>query len=564
MTDVLVKQQNRIIYAFSGTIAIPMYKQLQINCIHLDPSFRKINYMLNPAINKHTAPDFTEDDYRTFLELGKHKSLEDTINVPRPNSKLLPIEDHDQTIWKTLKPFFKKRKHIELVTLMHKKLKRPIVYIDREHNIKVFPNQTNYPNYTNHTNFTKPPDFPNFIYYFDHNHIVGTDIKHPKNLKVLVITNYRSKEYVVVQAMYRIRGIHDKQNGHQLQFALDVIYTPTPSKRYNPKQLLNIGENKYKERGLTSLRAQSKIWKRNEKEEVDRNRIYLQYQYDFALHKLKYNEWTIESFQKHVHMDNNILINLQSTVNVQNDANVDLNQVQDKATLTLDTKGKLIEINEQTHEIMYNSSFHHITKHITISDYCVRYMNTSTHDDRHVFFIISDRKCSTMIHIDEFLENLDRLDEDIHIISNIYGHEIFPKPNLFIDWVLPVITHAPTISFYHMLEMYHSQDKTQEFYSLQKIFETKWTLFTPIISWKPSCTSTIISWKPSCTSTIISWKPSCTSTIISWKPSCTSTIISWKPSCTSTILDQNTLDSYQKKTRNQFITSSNDKMDYEF
>ena len=97
-----------------------------------------------------------------------------------------------------------------------------------------------------------------------------------------------------------------------------------------------------------------------------------------------------------------------------------------------------------------------------------------------------------MIHIDELLENLDRLDEDIHIVSNIYGHEIFPKPNLFIDWVLPVITHAPTLSFYHMLEMYHSQDKTQEFYSLQKIFETKWTLFTPIISWKPSCTSTIL------------------------------------------------------------------------
>jgi len=535
MTDVLVKQQDRVIYAFSGTTAIPMYKKLQVNCIHLDPSFYKINYMLNPAINKYTAPDFTEEDYRSYLDEDndshKVRLLKETMNVQMPISQLLPIEDNDKTIWKSLKPFdvvvdscgfFKRRKHMDLVKLMHLHLKRPIVYIDRQHNIKVYPGNASYPYQSLDTNFDRPRKFPNYIYYFDHNHIVGTDIKHPKHLKVLIITNYTSKEYVVVQAMYRVRGVHEKDNGHQVQFALDTIYTSDTKqmvKGYDPKRLIQIGEEKipsnaikkgenvFVKQGLKSLRTQSKIWKRNEKDEIERNRIYLQYQYELALFKLESDKWNIEEFSRDL-KDN---CNLESTVQMKNNvqAQVNLSARQQKAKSKVDDNGRMMSINRNTGLLSYDRYWDYIIDNrdndssdqssVIVTDYCVRYLQTSMHEYKHVLFKISQKSSNTalIIHIDELIRNLQHLRPDQHIISNIYGHEIFPNATMNVDWILPVMTHSPSLYFYHMLEFYHNASITRDFFELQKIFETKWTLFTPIVSFdkRRNITSTIFDQK---------------------------------------------------------------------
>ena len=74
------------------------------------------------------------------------------------------------------------------------------------------------------------------------------------------------------------------------------------------------------------------------------------------------------------------------------------------------------------------------------------------------------------------------LDPEIHRVSNLFGNTIFPHYEVGSDWILPTITHAPTVSFYHMLELWSNKvGITDQFKKLQRIFETEWNIYTPII-----------------------------------------------------------------------------------
>ncbi len=503
MTDILLPRPNRIVYGFSGTVAIPTYKDLQINCITYDPTFPKISYMLETKLSKHTAPHFTDKEYQHYLKKKypkkyKHfptheidSTWEATTNVQLPDQRVIPIHDGD-TIWSSLASFdviidscgfFKNRNHMTLVQQMHLHLKRPIVYINRQHIPKVYPGNYNYPYSNLTTNFSKPQDYHDFVFYFDHSHIVGTDIKHPNKLRILVFTNVTSKEYVVVQAMYRIRGVHDPLHQHYIKFAIDLEQIKDNNKILD---VANVDD--------FSLRKIARLWKFNQSKEVGVNKSYLKYQYKFALFKRDRQDWNQQHFNQYIESQKDIEsdkskkpVNLQATVqnSVTVNVNVNLSQMMTQNESTLDRSGIKMKVIANTGELT-NIGTVEVVKGIFISDFCYKYIYSSQQNNRLVLFLVKSPTWDQQVIIsgEELQYNISSFNAASHRISNIYGHEICPTFKSCVDWILPSLTHAPTISFYSFLETMHSRDVIPEvFFPLQKLFETKIQLFNPILTW---------------------------------------------------------------------------------
>jgi len=498
MTDILLSQPNRIIYGFSGTVAIPTYKELQINCITYDPTFPKISYMLETKLSKHTAPHFTDKEYQHYLKKKypkKYKHFptheidatwEATTNVQLPDQRVVPIHDSD-SIWSSLTSFdviidscgfFKNRNHMKLVEQMNIHLKRPIVYIDPQHMAKVYPGNYNYPYSNLDTNFTKPQHYPNYLFYFDHSHIVGTDIKHPKQLQICVFTNVTSKEYVVVQAMYRIRGVHDPQNQHYIKFAIDVEQIINNNKVLDVQSVDEF-----------SLRKIARLWKFNQSKEVGINKTYLKYQYKFALYKINKKDWNIQKFHQSIQYNHNVVkpINLQATVqnNVTVNVNVNLSQMMTQDQSILDRSGIKMKVLITSGELT-NIGTIMIVKGTFISDFCYKYILSSKQNNRLLLFLVKSMELSLQVIIsgEELQDNISSFNAVSHRISNIYGHQLFPTFKSSVDWILPSLTHAPTISFYSLLETMHNVNIVPEyFFPLQILFQTTIPLFNPIITW---------------------------------------------------------------------------------
>ena len=354
------KNHDMIVYAFSGTVAIPVHPKLRVNCIVDDQYMKDVDELIKTSTSK-------------------------MVNMTIKNQwNILPSYD----VFIDAYGFWRIYDHETAVINLHKHVKREIVYIDAEHKVRVYPSRSLYVPEGDSNTFRNEK---NYFFYFDHAHTVGTDVKHPSELKVLVMTHKTNLFSQVAQAMYRIRGIK------HVSFATSSI---KPHNFYD-------------------------LWVSNQAENVKTNKTYMQKQVDTYQSKLTNQSYMI-SMQDNDPIDVTLL--LEEEKEQEREQENELQMVRHLFRPDKRIKKPRIAIDEWDHNVIVEGKCYRMYENTFISEYCKKFIRESRLLLCDVLLLTYPG--GTMIfHFDELNNIIGNLHKDKHCIYHAFGHMLYPYSN---------------------------------------------------------------------------------------------------------------------------------------
>lgn len=412
MVDIL-RQKHGIVYAFSGTVAIPSSPQLNVTCVTKDQSYSKVIHILES--NRHKMRCISPKT-NLWADLKHYNVFIDACGY---------CKDHSQQ---------------EIIELLHEHVKCSIVYVNSQHITMVYPENHVYSETRTSNTFDMSKSY---FYFFDHTHIVGTDIKHPRKLRILLMTHESLREYQVVQAMYRIRGIDVPTNEHDITFAYE---------------------------SLTPNNSLVTIWRDAQHRDIQTNAKYL----DILL--LRNDKKIAKKSYQIMHEDCNdqpaSMLELEqekeNEKEVENEVEIDTYHV--KLTIKRVIRQNHTHIDNQG-RINYNASSNEISfgPHTFLSKYCKEFVreNYITWYD---LFILEHYPKSIIIHYDELYTLWGKLLPNKHKVFHATGHLIYPTASTkAFHPMIATMLYLSSVTSTHLTEIAKQISVPSEFKNMESL-----------------------------------------------------------------------------------------------
>jgi len=390
MTDILHKkeQQKGIIYAFSGTVAIPTEGSLGIVCVTPDLAYNEILQLL-------TRADLIENDIKS---VGKFDVLIDAFG------------------------YFKDYTLMETLELLWKELnERNIVFVNEYNQVMVYQEKSISPHPYNNRDSNSFTNDDGYFYYFDHAHTIGTDVRHPSGLNVLVMTHETNREFQIVQAMYRIRGLH--MYNHKVTFGTKHCSSD-------------------KSKQLQSMIFQ---WQKNQEYDKKNNKDYLTTQLERFTYKLNNGNYKID-LSKGAPMD------AEQEKDQEKEQEIVVEQVRNyiitEPPKDLRIISNYISIKHRKDIIYDPKGSIEIRPGVILSAYAHEYVQ-QTKEPVYDVFIIEDSKSNQqfLIHFNEVMNILPDLNSTRHILYHSLGYRIYPNEEPMERMDLAILLHLSTVTF---------------------------------------------------------------------------------------------------------------------